>query len=209
MRAPAALLGAAVVLMAATTARADPCKAIPDNGPVPAFLAPGKTFSGPVVRVLDGDSLCVAVGPGPASWVEVRLVDFYAPESSEPGGPAAKAALERIALGKQANCRAGPQSYDRVVSSCTIDGRSIGGMMRAAGILEGGRGFGRAPAAAPRRRFAETIPSVEPADAPRPFRNCAEARAAGAAPVYQGQPGYAPWLDRDGDGIGCEPYRRR
>jgi endonuclease YncB( thermonuclease family) len=41
------------------------------------------------------------------------------------------------------------------------------------------------------------------------FRNCAEARAAGAAPVHAGQPGFGPHLDRDGDGIGCEPYRGR
>jgi hypothetical protein len=41
------------------------------------------------------------------------------------------------------------------------------------------------------------------------FRNCAEARAAGAAPVRRGDPGYGPHLDRDNDGIGCEPYRRR
>ena len=40
------------------------------------------------------------------------------------------------------------------------------------------------------------------------FRNCAEARAAGAAPVRRGDPGYGPHLDRDGDGIGCEPYLR-
>ena len=40
------------------------------------------------------------------------------------------------------------------------------------------------------------------------FVNCAAARAAGAAPVYRGQPGYGPHLDRDNDGIGCEPYRR-
>jgi len=41
------------------------------------------------------------------------------------------------------------------------------------------------------------------------FRNCAAARAAGAAPVYRGQPGFGPHLDADGDGIGCEPYRGR
>ncbi|MFC3270257.1 excalibur calcium-binding domain-containing protein [Vulcaniibacterium thermophilum] len=29
-------------------------------------------------------------------------------------------------------------------------------------------------------------------------------RAAGAAPVRRGDPGYAPHLDRDDDGIGCE-----
>lgn len=36
------------------------------------------------------------------------------------------------------------------------------------------------------------------------YPNCAAARAAGAAPVRQGQPGYARHLDRDGDGVGCE-----
>ncbi|MCC2956495.1 excalibur calcium-binding domain-containing protein [Massilia sp. IC2-477] len=41
------------------------------------------------------------------------------------------------------------------------------------------------------------------------FANCAAARAAGAAPVRIGEPGYGPHLDRDGDGIGCEPYRGR
>ncbi|MGF9763378.1 excalibur calcium-binding domain-containing protein [Microvirga sp. 0TCS3.31] len=37
-----------------------------------------------------------------------------------------------------------------------------------------------------------------------PFRNCAAARAAGAAPLHRGQPGYAYHLDADSDGIACE-----
>ncbi|MHC9294226.1 excalibur calcium-binding domain-containing protein [Mycobacterium sp. LTG2003] len=36
------------------------------------------------------------------------------------------------------------------------------------------------------------------------YPNCAAARAAGAAPVYAGQPGYSSKLDRDGDGVACE-----
>jgi hypothetical protein len=36
------------------------------------------------------------------------------------------------------------------------------------------------------------------------YKNCTAAKAAGAAPVYRGQPGYGSHLDRDGDGIGCE-----
>jgi hypothetical protein len=36
------------------------------------------------------------------------------------------------------------------------------------------------------------------------YANCAAARAAGAAPVYRGEPGYGSHLDRDNDGIGCE-----
>ena len=39
------------------------------------------------------------------------------------------------------------------------------------------------------------------------YRNCAAARAAGAAPIYESSPGYRAQLDRDDDGIACEPYR--
>ncbi|MEX5255079.1 excalibur calcium-binding domain-containing protein [Kocuria arenosa] len=54
---------------------------------------------------------------------------------------------------------------------------------------------------------------VAPAPAPEPaapaapaaaFANCTAAKAAGAAPLYAGSPGYAPKLDRDGDGVACE-----
>lgn len=91
------VMGLAVLaaLTTATAAKADPCKAIPDRGPMPSYLHRGAQFSGPVVYVGDGDSLCVAVGQGPANWVEIRLEDFYAPELHSPTGPAAKAALRR------------------------------------------------------------------------------------------------------------------
>lgn len=36
------------------------------------------------------------------------------------------------------------------------------------------------------------------------YANCSAAKAAGAAPLYRGNPGYRPALDRDGDGIACE-----
>jgi Flp pilus assembly protein TadB len=47
-------------------------------------------------------------------------------------------------------------------------------------------------------------PSVAQVRSSTYFRNCAAARAAGAAPIRRGQPGYAPHLDRDDDGIACE-----
>ncbi|WP_349255565.1 excalibur calcium-binding domain-containing protein [Phenylobacterium sp.] len=37
------------------------------------------------------------------------------------------------------------------------------------------------------------------------FPNCAAARAAGAAPVRRGDPGYGPHLDRDGTGSAASP----
>lgn len=36
------------------------------------------------------------------------------------------------------------------------------------------------------------------------FENCAAAREAGAAPLHEGQPGYRPGMDGDGDGVACE-----
>ncbi|MDR6597693.1 endonuclease YncB(thermonuclease family) [Saccharothrix longispora] len=62
------------------------------------------------------------------------------------------------------------------------------------------------PAPAP----APVPPAPEPAPRPDPpanaayYANCAAARAAGAAPLYAGQPGYRSALDRDGDGVACE-----
>ena len=56
----------------------------------------------------------------------------------------------------------------------------------------------------------EEVPEepVAPAPDPEPvsayFSNCAEARSAGASPLYAGAPGYRLGLDRDGDGVACE-----
>ncbi|MEH0938701.1 excalibur calcium-binding domain-containing protein [Micromonospora psammae] len=36
------------------------------------------------------------------------------------------------------------------------------------------------------------------------YANCSEARAAGAAPIQRGEPGYRKGLDRDGDGTACD-----
>lgn len=36
------------------------------------------------------------------------------------------------------------------------------------------------------------------------YENCSAVRAAGAAPIYAGEPGYDDHLDGDGDGVGCE-----
>lgn len=71
----------------------------------------------------------------------------------------------------------------------------------------GGYHCHRAPAAA-RSNAAQLAPSraarFNSGSSGGAYRNCTEARAAGAAPVRRGEPGYGPHLDRDNDGIGCE-----
>lgn len=53
-------------------------------------------------------------------------------------------------------------------------------------------------------------PTPEPPAQPEPapqrayYSSCREAKAAGAAPLYRGDPGYRSGLDRDGDGVACE-----
>ncbi|MDP3746999.1 MAG: excalibur calcium-binding domain-containing protein [Phenylobacterium sp.] len=199
------LLLLSLALLWSAPAWADPCEAIPEQGPLPGYLAFGASFSGPVSHVIDGDSLCVAVGSGGTDWVEVRLADFHATELSQPGGAAAKSALARLALGQHAVCVANLRTYDRIAARCRIHGRPVGDLMRSAGIGEGGAATGHDPNV---RRRAMTSPA-RPSAGPAPFRSCAAARAAGAARLSRGDPGYNPKLDGDGDGLACEPYRGR
>lgn len=49
-------------------------------------------------------------------------------------------------------------------------------------------------------KHAARKPSADPGT----YATCREARAAGAAPIRRGDPGYSAKLDRDGDGVACE-----
>jgi hypothetical protein len=53
-----------------------------------------------------------------------------------------------------------------------------------------------------------------PAPSPSPaatvyYSGCNEVRAAGKAPLHEGDPGYRIEMDGDGDGVACEPYLGR
>jgi micrococcal nuclease len=122
-----------ILALSASAALADPC-----DGPLPHK---GEHFSGTVRYIGDGDSFCVGKTGDPKEWIEVRLADFYAPELHDPGGEAAKLSLSKIAYDKPVECVAGKQSYDRVVARCTVQGFSIGDVMRRAGVKQGGRGL--------------------------------------------------------------------
>lgn len=71
------------------------------------------------------------------------------------------------------------------------------GAMSLAGVQD------RAPR--PRPPAAPSRPTPPRADVY--FQNCDAARAAGAAPIRRGEPGYRPALDRDNDGVACEARR--
>ncbi|QSE72501.1 thermonuclease family protein [Rhodococcus sp. PSBB049] len=61
-----------------------------------------------------------------------------------------------------------------------------------------------APAPTPPPAPAPQTAPFPPAEPDVYYKNCSQARAAGVAPLYRGDPGYAAHLDRDNDGIACE-----
>lgn len=58
--------------------------------------------------------------------------------------------------------------------------------------------------AGPERPQPLRAPAQRDAGSGAYFANCASARAAGAAPLRRGDPGYRAGLDRDNDGVACE-----
>jgi Excalibur calcium-binding domain len=57
--------------------------------------------------------------------------------------------------------------------------------------------------AAPGPATTQKRTTTEKASGPY-FRSCTEAKAAGAAPLHVGEPGYRSGLDGDGDGVACQ-----
>lgn len=132
------LLIPAFLMLCPAVAQADPCE-----GRLPSRA--GETFSGRVRYIGDGDSLCVGRSADPATWIEVRLSDFDAPELNESGGRDARDRLSRLLHGRVLGCvavrgRSGRVIvYDRVIAACRLDGRGVGDLLRASGGREGGR----------------------------------------------------------------------
>lgn len=133
------LMIASALLLYPALAHADPCEGrLPDRA--------GQTFSG-VVRYVgdgDGDSRCVGPGADPATWIEVRLSDFDAPELHSPTGRAARERLSSLARGRVLSSVAvrGRSGWvivhDRVIGACRLEGHSVGDLLCMAGGREGG-----------------------------------------------------------------------
>ena len=117
-------------LAGAAYANPDPCPG--------ALPRSGATFGGVVRAVLDGDTVCVSEKPYFKNWTKVRLADFSAPELTRPGGAAAQATLEDIAMGQRVVCVSRGRSLDRAVARCTIVKKSLGDFMRDAGVEQSG-----------------------------------------------------------------------
>lgn len=75
---------------------------------------------------------------------------------------------------------------------------------KAGATLHPTKGPSRTPTPPPGAPKPKSSPTPAPGPKDVTYKNCAEAKAAGAAPIRRGEPGYGKHLDRDNDGIACD-----
>ncbi|PNY81307.1 thermonuclease family protein [Deinococcus koreensis] len=186
----------------------------------------GAPVSGPATAI-DGDTLDIR-------GTRVRLFGIDAPEHDQTCRRAGKTyACGQEALGAlrgllaEQAVRCTPRAtdrYGRTVAVCAAGGQDVNGWMVARGYALAYRDYStdyvaQENAARKARRGLHAGTYVNPADFRRggaapaappaparraPYASCAQARAAGHAPVLRGEGGYNPKLDGDADGRMCE-----
>lgn len=132
-----AALGAAIGLLtsagAAQARHEHPCA-----GPSPVA---GVEIRGPVLHVVDGSTLCVALGFETDSWILLRLADAPRPSpiqrtsAAEVGTPNPRGALMQAALAKMATCRTVRGEDGGVEALCEVEDRPLGEALRDPEIL--------------------------------------------------------------------------
>ena len=128
----------------------------------------------------------------PARWLYVQPGTLNC--RAEPSASASKVeTLDGSALVSEVDERDGWSLLRRSPSDCWVKSSYLGAEPRPAPV----RREYRQPAET--RGFVSSGRSTSAY-----YANCSAARAAGAAPVLRGEPGYSRKLDRDGDGVGCE-----
>ena len=85
----------------------------------PAPLA-GEPFAGPVLQVVDGRTVCVALGPTPDQWIRVDLADG---KDATP-----RDALMGAVFAQRIVCVSDRSNGQGVVAHCALDGISVGSL---------------------------------------------------------------------------------
>ena len=101
----------------AGAARAGPCAA-----PAPAV---GAEIHGPVLHVLDGKRLCVALGETPDRWVELTLNDAGLVEAADVTDPNPRGTLMALAFAQNVTCKVTGIEAGHAVAACSLDGRPL------------------------------------------------------------------------------------
>lgn len=125
-----AALAALVSLAFAGGAQAAVCGGAPP--------ADAEAFRGPVLEVLDGERLCVALGPDPSQWVPVRLADAPLKVSA---APASRGALMAASFGQDVTCRIIGREEEAIVAECRTRRGSVGRLSQARHVVRAGEAW--------------------------------------------------------------------
>ncbi|MBM3684195.1 MAG: thermonuclease family protein [Actinobacteria bacterium] len=183
-----------------------------------------------VTRIVDGDTLVVVVGGGATETVRVAGIDT--PERGDCGYGEATRHLSSLTLGRNVVLTRADSDdrdrYGRLIRYIDVDGVDAGLAQITGGFAiaryDSRDGYGWHPreddyiaadnatahmcpgfgSTSGRGVTGTTATSSTNAAGEVYYANCAAARAAGAAPIRQGQPGYRTALDGDRDGVACE-----
>lgn len=83
----------------------------------------GAQIRGPVLHVIDGGRLCVALEPSPSTWVELRVLDPRLVRTSSADD--AKQRLMAAAFARDAVCVITGTGAGRATAACTIEGEQL------------------------------------------------------------------------------------
>ena len=115
-------------------ARADAAQ--PCTGPNPVA---GVEIRGPVLHVIDGETLCVALGYAPDTWIRLKLAD--APKASPIRRVSSRvqadprSVMMAAAFAKMADCITEQDRDGQVVAVCTVDGAPLGSALREGSVI--------------------------------------------------------------------------
>lgn len=124
-------LGLALAVGGAASARTSPC-----TGKAPAV---GAAVHGPVLDVIDGETLCVALGATPDHWVALRLAGLR-----RAAGPAqgredqSRGVLMAVAFSQNVTCRVVATNSAGASAVCDLDGLAIPKRMQTSDAVEAG-----------------------------------------------------------------------
>lgn len=92
---------------------------------------------GPVLEVLDGERICVALGADPSLWAPVRLADGPMKVSDSP--PPTRGALMAASFGQDVACRIVGRDAEGLIAECLTQQGSVGQLAQQPWIIKAGQ----------------------------------------------------------------------
>lgn len=134
-----AVFSAGLLLLAAVPGRASAADARnPCSGPSPVA---GVEIRGPVLHVIDGQTICVALGFETDAWIRLKVADaptalpVRKTSTAGRGEPDPRGALMQASLAKMATCRTIKDETGEVAALCEVEGRPLGEILRDENVV--------------------------------------------------------------------------